>query len=374
MSSNPTLSTAAFKLSSQQERAWRQHEAGVSAFAQCVIAIDGDVNVDRLKSTLRQLIAKYEILRTVFRRQTGVKLPFQVIQETPELRFEQVSGNDIDGILSRERESGWDLENGPSVRALLISTSAGTRLALTLPAFCADASTLKSFSLELAAGYGGETADAGEIVQYADLVEWQNEMLASDETKPGREFWRDLCRNTDFAALNLVTLPLEKQSHEFSPQFITREASKLRQQLEGFGSRLNVSTEDVLLAAWNVLLFRLSGQENVIGCEFNGRRYEELATALGPLARTLPLKTEIQHSLMFEKLLGQVKSIATEARNWQESFSWNQAAGDEHVLPFSLSYQDLGAKQSFDGVGFTLERVHVVSERYKLRLIAVRRE
>src|SRR3954452_22112609 len=148
MSSNPTLSTAAFKLSSQQERAWRHHEAGVSAFAQCVIAINGGVNVDSLKSTLRQLIAKYEILRTVFRRQTGVKLPFQVIQETPELRFEQISGNDsgndIDGILSRERESSWDLENGPSVRALLISTGAETRLALTLPSFCADASTLNS--------------------------------------------------------------------------------------------------------------------------------------------------------------------------------------------------------------------------------------
>src|SRR5438270_2247378 len=374
MSSNPTLSTAAFKLSSQQERAWRQHEAGVSAFAQCLIAIDGDVNVDRLKSTLRQLIAKYEILRTVFRRQTGVKLPFQVIQETPELRFKQVSGNDIDPILIRERESGWDVENGPSVRALLISTSAGTRLALTLPAFCADASTLKSLFLELAAGYGGQTEDAGEIVQYADLVEWQNEMLASDETKPGREFWRDLCRNADFAALNLVNLPLERQSDEFSPQFITTEASQLGRQLEGFGSRLNVSTEEVLLAAWNVLLFRLSGHDNVIGCEFNGRRYEELATALGPLARTLPLKTEIQHVLMFEKLLDQVKSIATEARNWQESFSWNQAARDENVLPFSFSYQELGAKQTFDGVGFTVERVHVVSERYKLRLIAVRRE
>src|SRR5205085_1831025 len=40
---------------------------------------------------------------------------------------------------------------------------------------------------------------------------------------------------------------------------------------------------------------------------------------------------------------------------------------------FSFAYQDLGSKQVFDGVGFTLERVHVVSERYKLRLVAVQR-
>src|SRR6266496_3828314 len=374
MSPNPTLATAAFKLSSQQERAWLQHEAGVPAFAQCVMAIEGAVDVEALKRAWHQVVSKYEILRTAFRRQTGIKLPFQVIREEGEFQFEQVSGEDINGMLRREREFAWDLENGPSVRAVLITTSAGTRLAVTVPAFCADASTLKNVFLELAASYREQTANADEVVQYADLVEWQNELLASDETKPGREFWRDFCRNVDFAAQKLVALPLEKHDGDFSPEFITVLAQKLALQLEPFSSRLNASVEEILLTAWHVLLFRLSGFDNAIGCEFNGRRYEELKTALGPLARTLPLKAEIQSDLAFEKLLSQVKATATEARNWQESFSWSQAAGEEHVLPFSYCYRDLGTKQTFDGVGFTLERIHVVSEPYKLRLVAVRRQ
>jgi hypothetical protein len=65
-----------------------------------------------------------------------------------------------------------------------------------LPAFCADSATLRNFFDELAAEYG--TGQDTEVMQYADLVEWQNELLASDETKPGRDYWREVCRKIDF--------------------------------------------------------------------------------------------------------------------------------------------------------------------------------
>jgi len=153
MSSNTTLATAAFKLSSQQERAWLQHEGGIPQFVQCVIGLDGEVDVERIKRALQQLVAKYEILRTVFRRQTGIKLPFQAIQEDPQFRFEHVLNDDMELLLRRDRESPWELEAGPSLRALLVTTPAGSRLALTLPTLCADGSTLKNLSLELATSY-----------------------------------------------------------------------------------------------------------------------------------------------------------------------------------------------------------------------------
>src|SRR5215467_11467802 len=115
MSSNPTLATAAFKPSSQQERTWLQHEAGVRAFAQCVIAITGTVDFTKLQQALRQLVSEYEILRTVFRRQTGIKLPFQVIQEESHVLFEHAQGGDLADLARRDRESAWDLENGPTL-------------------------------------------------------------------------------------------------------------------------------------------------------------------------------------------------------------------------------------------------------------------
>ncbi len=375
MSSNPTLATAAFRLSTQQERAWTQQERGVQTFAQCVIGVAGPVDVARLRKALTDAVAKYEILRTVLRRQTGVKLPFQVIQEKAELHFEQ-GGEASDALLQRERESVSNVADGAVLRALLVASRPERHtLVLTLPAFCADVSTLKSLAAEIASAYGsGNDADS-DVMQYADLVEWQNELLASDETRAGREFWRDGCRAIDFASLDSVTLPLERKSEAA----FTLESVSLAGPagLEASASALKTSGENILLAAWNALLFRITGQaELTLGCEFDGRRYAELESALGPLARTLPIRASLQADPPFKKLVEQVTAGTGEARNWQESFSWSQAGfaeAEAPVLPFAFTYQELDGATGAGDVKFELERVSVVSERYKLRLNAVRR-
>src|SRR5437867_3533472 len=124
MSSNPTLATAAFRISSQQERTWLERERGVQPFAQCVIRIEGPLDASKLESVLRQVVTRYEILRTVLRRQTGVKLPFQVIRDEAQLHFAQVAANDeIEELLWREREALPGAEEGPALRALLIAAS-----------------------------------------------------------------------------------------------------------------------------------------------------------------------------------------------------------------------------------------------------------
>src|SRR5258708_30109683 len=77
----------------------------------------------------------------------------------------------------------------------------------------------------------------------------------------------------------------------------------------------------------------------------------------------------------FGKLLEKVQSAPEEAGNWQESFSWTQISGTESpVLPFGFASLDLGGTQLHAGVGFRVERLQVISERFKLRLTVVRRE
>jgi len=375
MSSNPTLATAAFRLSSQQERIWLQHENGAHGFAQCVIAIEGPLDATRLQQVLQQAVRKYEILRTVFRRQTGVKLPFQVIQENADLHFEKNSDRDLKALLRRERNFSRNLESGPPLGAVLMASGPEQySLVLTLPALCADQSTLKNLLLEIAAIYGDPSAESENTLQYADLVEWQNEMFASEETKPGRAFWRGCCQAIDFAGLPTVSLPFEKQGPTFAPEVVAVSVSHLLGPIESVASHWNATTEDVLFATWNALLFRVTGQADLtVGCEFNGRRYEELQSALGPLSRILPLKTEVHPDGTFDKLAAKIAASATEARNWQESFVWDMSETDAAVLPFSFSYCDLGGKQRGGDVGFSLVRQEVVSERFKLRLVAVRR-
>jgi amino acid adenylation domain-containing protein len=373
-----SLATAAFRLSTQQERAWLECERGAQQFAQCAIGIEGPLDVERLKTALQQAVAKYEILRTVLRRQTGVKLPFQVIQEDAGFHFEQEAGGELEDRLRRKRES-LNADDSSSLRTLLISTSAAKyTLVLTLPVSCADYETLKNLFREIAAGYGAESGSASdEIMQYADLVEWQNELLASEETKAGRDFWRNNCRNIDFVALQSRVLPLEKKEDaSFRFGSFAVAIPGLSKSIENLAPQSKTRPEIILLSAWIVLLSRLTGVLDVTtGLEFDGRRYEELASALGPLARSLPIRMELSPETRFSDLLARVSAATEEARNWQESFAWSQACEVESpFLPFAFDYHDSGGKEIQAGVTFSLERARVVSERFKLRLSVVRRE
>src|SRR5450432_3323526 len=293
-----TLATSAFRLSTQQERAWLEHERGARQFAQCTIGIEGPLDIAKLKAALQNVVSKYEILRTVLRRQTGVKSPFQVIQEDAAFRFVQEDGGKIEELLRRER-GALDDEEGSPLRALLVANGADRHsLVLTLPAACADRETLKNLFQEIAAGYGGKAGSAAdEIMQYADLVEWQNELLASEETKAGRDFWRSSCRAIDFAALGSLALPLEKPvAQKDEPAFgsVAMTLAEMSAAVAALASRTKTSEEVVLLGAWSALLARLTGNSAVtVGSEFNGRRYEELQSALGQLARSLPIGLEV---------------------------------------------------------------------------------
>ncbi len=380
-SASSSLATAAFRLSTQQERAWLEGERGAQQFAQCAIALEGQLDVARLKKALQEAVSKYEILRTGLRRQTGIKLPFQVIREEAAFHFEQALAGkpDIEKVLRRECDPFSNAESGSPLRALLIAGSVELHtLMLTLPVSCADHETLKNLFREIAAGYGGESGSMpDDVMQYADLVEWQNDLMASEETKAGRDFWRSSCRNIDFAALQSYALPLEtKDDRQTSFASVAVAIPELSKRVVTFAARINTSAEVVLLGAWNALLSRLTGvPDTTSGCEFDGRRYEELASALGPLARSLPIHIEFPPQICFSDLLRKVEAATAEASNWQESFAWGQASEVENpFLPFSFAYRDLGGKEIHAGVEFGLERVVVVSERFKLRLVGVRRE
>jgi len=379
MASNSTMAPAAFRLSAQQERAWHQMAKGSPATGQLCLRIRGEGDPAKFLTAITSVVSNYEILRTVFRRQSGVKLPFQVILNEPRFVFQTTAflAKNFEQVLQSERDHARPSEQESGFRALLLQVSGNEHLlVLTLPSLLGDATTLKNVAREIALAYSDQTS-SDEAMQYADLVEWQNEMLASDETKAGRKFWADTWRTIDIGSLEKVSLPLErKDPASFCPQVFSLAAPKeLFSQLNRFaGSK--VAADNVLLSAWAVLLSRLTGEAAVcVGCEFDGRRYEELQSALGPLARNFPLSFAPDPEASFRSISSKIGSLAEEARNWQEAFSWAQLVDDESPdLPLCFSSTDLGAPEQFGTLTFEVQQAQVVSERCKLRLVAVRRE
>ena len=131
----PPETTAGFRLSPQQERLWTQAGADAAGFrSQCAVRIEGPVDAERLRAALTSLVGRYEILRTVFPHQAGLKVPFQVILDPGALHGNTLAWKTVDlaehgngvrasgsvaELLQSELTAPIDLERGPVVHAVL---------------------------------------------------------------------------------------------------------------------------------------------------------------------------------------------------------------------------------------------------------------
>src|SRR5580704_5901111 len=298
--------TAGFRLSAQQERVWahQQLKDGNAGAAVCAVAIEGAVEPSRLRGALERVVRRHEILRTVFHRQAGLKVPFQVIRETVEPAWSTANSTGWESLKDEASQSQFDLENGPTLKAQLVKISADRSiLILSLPLLCADTRSLENLVSELGAAYAGTEA-AEDPMQYADGVEWQNELLESDDTRAGRDFWRDSLRGLDLDGLGTLSLPFENKAaaQSFLPRVHAFPLdAKALQQLESVCKKQSVAPQNFFLACWSLLFSRLSGRETItIGCGFDGRKYQELEDALGVFAKTLPIQILIKPDRPFD--------------------------------------------------------------------------
>src|SRR4051812_8821090 len=119
----PDNTIAGFRLSAQQERAWT-HQQGASNFcAHASVLIEGPLNASGLQNALRSLVQRHEILRTVFHRQAGLKLPFQVILDDGDILWQTADFQAADQAAQQKRMAefltpAFDFEKGPLLRAL----------------------------------------------------------------------------------------------------------------------------------------------------------------------------------------------------------------------------------------------------------------
>src|SRR5260370_13319278 len=141
---------AGFWLSPQQKFAWKleQEVLRTPLRAVCLIALKGALQPDKLSNSLQEIVSRHEILRTVFRRQTGMKLPFQVVLESAEFDWEQVdlselissaSESRVQELFNRETVLDAKAEDAPPLRAVLIKLALDRfSLVLSVRSLCSD--------------------------------------------------------------------------------------------------------------------------------------------------------------------------------------------------------------------------------------------
>jgi amino acid adenylation domain-containing protein len=383
-----------FRVSPQQKRVWslQQPDDATPYRACCAVLIEGPLDPQALGEAWRRTVARHEILRTTFQALPGMNAPLQIISDTDRSTFEELDWRTLElseqelrleALFQQSLRLPLNPAQGPLAHLSLISLSPSRHyLLITISALCADAASLGALVEELGRSYSAGAQSAEQPVQYADISEYLNELLESEETRKGREHWRE---RKAFPAAAL-SLPFESEppsaSAPFNPQLESSViAPAAAQRVEALAHSHAVSIASVLLACWQVLLWRLTGQgEIVVGAGYDGRTYGELEKALGLFARYLPVGSRLEGGSRFNEFLMRIDEAARSAQEWQDYFTWEDISGsnEESVgplfFPFSFDFIPQRRVDSSSGPIFSIRRQYACSDRFRLKLCCLEKD
>ncbi|MBD2095648.1 amino acid adenylation domain-containing protein [Trichocoleus sp. FACHB-591] len=383
----PSANLEGYELSPQQKHLWVVHQlTGENAVqpyrVQAAISITGAIAPTIFQAALQDVIDRYEILRTTFQSAPGLDLPLQVIQETPTeaiatLDWSQLSASE-QAVELKNLWQQWQAQNLPLEQSLqwcLIRQSSEQHcLMLSLSALCGDAATLKNLVQEIAQQYAvclqaSPSLEAEEPLQYADLATWQNELLQENSATPN--YWRKL-EDTGLETLSLPVQPTQKNAALQPKKLFWTAPEGLVAQME------RNAIADALLTAWQILLWRLTGQEALtLGVSLDGRNYEELEPAIGLLTRTLPLSSQLQPNLTFQQALKQVQATRQEMALHQDAFAWAQglpiqgAGLETRVLPLTFEFIEQSDSWETAGIRYAIAQVESCTDYFWIKLCGI---
>jgi amino acid adenylation domain-containing protein len=319
-----------------QERLWflDQLEPGSAGYViPCAVSIRGHLDTLALTRALQELLRRHESLRTGFGSENGS--PVQLIAADAVLSIQRIDLTSITGASDRERETKrilreearrpFDLTRPPLFRArLLLLSETEHVLLLTLHHIISDAWSFGVLFEELAAIYeafaGGLVSPLPEPpIQYADFAVWQRERFSGEVFDQQLAFWRkQLTGASGVLELRTDRPRPARQSYRGAERTFTFPHS-LNDALNQLARRESATLFMVLLAAFNALLARYTGEQDIIvGSPIANRGLPELEPLVGFFVNTLALRTDLSGDPTFRELLRRVREVALESYAHQD--------------------------------------------------------
>jgi len=324
-------------LSHAQQRLWflDRLQPGLPVYNLPVLfGITGPLAADLLAAALSEIVRRHEVLRTTFRVDAESGDPVQVVAAPAPwpLPCVDLAGlpaalgeAEADRLLAAERRLPFDLERGPLLRSFLVRLGPREhRLALTMHHIISDGWSVGVLRRELQALYGAAVRDFPSplpelALQYADVSVWQRRWLASGEWEAQLAWWRQ----TLAGAPPTLDLPTDRprpavQSLRGGSATLPLGAA-LSAEVAQLGRRWRTTSFMTLLAAFEALLFRYTGQDDLwVGTPIANRRHAETENLLGFFVNTLVLRVDLSGDPTFAGLLGRVRETALAAYAHQD--------------------------------------------------------
>ena len=378
-----------YRLSPQQKRLWSlQQSYGAGPFhAQCVLLLEGPLDLKALAAALEDAASRHHILRTTFHCFYGMTIPVQVVAQ-PAVQIESLC--DLRDLPRPQQEARlekiaaaaqapFDFERGPVMRASIASLSEGRHmLFLTMPALCADSTGLRNTVKEISRSYeaiaGGSEID-DEVTQYIVTSEWQNDLFESEDLEVGKSFWnRQRACNPGEPVFPFGKHPSAGDGFEPRCFRFTLGREKVA-KLDAAARRLDTPRSLFLLACWHLLLGRMTGRtEIIIGAAYDGRTDEEMESGPGLFAKYLPIRSSLGGRIGMAALAGQIDRAARECHAWQDWFAWeyledvSPGEAESSSFPFCFEYEEEPDVFTASGVTFSIRESHACTDRFELKL------
>ena len=338
----PRLGKSRAPLSYAQQRIWflDQMDPGNSAYnVPAALRLSGELDAASLIRSLDEIVRRHESLRTVFSIVDGQAM--QIVGAANGCTLNFIDLSELDAI-AREHEAlrlakqitagPFDLSLGPLFRASLIHLAPHESiLLLTMHHIVSDGWSVGVFIRELSTLYDafarGTTPSLAELpIQYSDYAQWQLNGAGLDKHL---SYWREELKDAPF----VLELPTDRPRPSVQS---TRGRSlpfslpkKLSEELEALSRSESTTLYMLLLAAYQTLLYRYTGQDDfLVGSAIANRNRAETEGLIGLFVNTLPQRARLSDRPTFRELLKRTSDAALDANLHQD-------------LPFSMLVEDL---------------------------------
>ncbi len=345
----PRTVTGSVPLSASQQQMWFLHQLCPESPVYNTFRafyLTGPLNIEVMKSCLKEIICRHEILRSTFRIVDGQ--PVQIVQPNMgfEFSFKKIAGiknhlgsaiaksdfvsyeslsPEVEAFMRTETQKTFNLSDGPCLRVALFKVNEDRfYFLLVMPHIVCDGWSLSIFFQELSILYesflAGLPSPLPKLpIQFSDYAAWQQKWLQNENLKIHTSYWQKQLSEYP-KSLNFPSDFSRPATQKFygasEPIFFSKDATEA---LKAFSFREGATLFMTLLAAFKVLLFRYSGQTDIIvGSPIAKRNQVEIQGLIGCFINTLALRTNFSGSLTFQELLARVKQTALDAYAHQD--------------------------------------------------------
>ena len=323
--------TSEFSLSSGQQALWFLHRSAPQSPAYntaLAVRIRAEVKADALQRAFETLVARHTSLRTTFPLRD--RSPVQLVHGYRDLCFQQIDASawteqQLRENVQEDYGQPFVLESDPLMRVSLYRRAPHDQvLLLTLHHIICDAWSIWMLMRELSVLYpaslSGRRAELLPVKkQFHEFVAWQNGMLAGLE---GEQLWQYWSRQLQ-GALPVLELPTDRP---YPPLNDLRGASHfftiaepLKGRLVEVAKQQGATLYMILLATFQTLLHRYSGQDDIIvGSPVVGRSQADFSETVGYLTNPLPVRADLSGNPSFRDFLSQVRHVVLDGLTHQD--------------------------------------------------------